>query len=163
MTRRNLLISTLMLALAGVGAIALLHLYGPAEHGHGQHGMSELALNDGKRWATDAPLRQGLERIRDGVAPIIAASTARPLTKDEATALSSAIKDQVQFLVENCKLEPRADAALHVLLNDFLQGADALAADPASKAGLERVVKALNLYPQYFDHQGWRPLAEGPA
>jgi hypothetical protein len=49
-----------------------------------------------------------------------------------------------------------------VLLNDFLQGADALAAEPASKAGLERVVKALNLYPQYFDHQGWRPLAGGP-
>jgi hypothetical protein len=162
MTRRNLLISMFMLALANVGAIALLHLYGPAEHGHGQHGMSELALNDGMRWATDAPLRQGLERIRDGVAPIVAASTARPLTMDEATALSSAIKDQVQFLVENCKLEPRADAALHVLLNDFLQGADALAADPASKAGLEYVVNALNLYPQYFDHHGWRPLAEGP-
>lgn len=162
MTRRNLLICMFMLALAGVGAIALLHLYGPAEHDHGQHGMPELGLNDGKRWATDAPLRQGLERIRDGVAPIVAASTARPLTKDEATALSGAIKDQVQFLVENCKLEPRADAALHVLLNDFLQGADALAADPASKAGIKRVVKALNLYPQYFDHQGWRPLAEGP-
>jgi hypothetical protein len=157
MTRRNLLISALVLALAGVGAIALLQLYGPAKHGHGQHGMSELALNDGKRWATDAPLRQGLERIRDGVAPIVAASTARPLTKDEATALSGAIKDQVQFLVENCKLEPRADAALHVLLNDFLEGAD-----PASKAGLERVVKALNLYPHHFDHHGWRPLAEGP-
>lgn len=160
MIRRNLLISVLVLSLAGLVTIALLHLYGPHKHGQAQHGMPELALNDGKRWATDAPLRQGLERIRDAVAPIIAASTARPLTKDEATALSSAIKDQVQFLVENCKLEPRADAALHVLLNDFLQGAHALAADPGSKAGLERVVKALNLYPQYFDHHGWRPLAE---
>lgn len=160
MKRRNLLISVLVLSLAGVVTIALLDLYGPPKHGQAQHGMPELALNDGKRWATDAPLRQGLERIRDAVALIIAASTARPLTKDEAMALSSAIKDQVQFLVENCKLEPRADAALHVLLNDFLQGAHALAADPGSKAGLERVVKALNLYPQYFDHHGWRPLAE---
>lgn len=162
MTRRNLLIAALVIALAGAGAIALLHLFGPAEHGHGQHGMSELVLNDGKRWATDAPLRQGLERVRNAVAPIVAASAARPLTKDEATALSGAIKDQVQFLVENCKLEPKADAALHVLLNDFLQGADALAADPASKAALERVVKALELYPQYFDHQNWQPLTEGP-
>lgn len=158
MTRRNVLISALVLALAGVGAIALLHLHGPAEHGQGQHGMSELVLDDGKRWATDAPLRQGLERIRDAVAPIVAATAARPLTKDEATALSGAIKDQVQFLVENCKLEPKADAALHVLLNDFLQSADALAADPASKPALEGIVKGLDLYPQYFDHQGWRPL-----
>lgn len=161
MTRGNLLISILALALAGVGAVALLHLYGPAEHGHGQHAASELVLNDGKRWATDAPLRQGLERIRDAAIPVVAASSARPLTKDEASALSSAIKDQVQFLVENCKLEPKADAALHVLLNDFLEGAGALATDPTSKPALERVVKALDLYPQYFDHQGWRPLAPG--
>lgn len=160
MTRRNLLISALVLALAGAGAIALLHLHSPAEHGHGQHGISELVLNDGKRWATDVPLRQGLERIRDAVAPVVAATAARSLTKDEATAFSGVIKDQVQYLAENCKLEPKADAALHVLLNDFLQGADALAADPASKAALERVVNALELYPQYFDHQSWRSLTE---
>lgn len=162
MTRRNLLISALVLALAGVGAVALLHLYGPAEHGHGQHGMPELVLNDGKRWATDAPLRQGLERIRDAVAPIVAPSATRPLTNAEATALSVAIKDQVQYLVENCKLEPKADAALHVLLNDFLQGADALAVDPASMPALKRIMRALHLYPQYFDHQGWRPVPVPP-
>ncbi len=163
MTRRKFLISGLVLALAGVGTFALVQLHRPAEHGHGQHGTSELVLNDGKRWATDAPLRQGLERIRDAVAPIVAASTARPLTKDEGTALSGAIKDQVQYLVENCKLEPKADAALHVLLNDFLEGADAVVAgDPNSKAGLERIMQALNLYPQYFDHPGWQPVSAQP-
>ena len=120
--------------------------------------MSVLVLNDGKRWVTDAPLRQGLERIRDAVVPVVAATAARPLTKDEATALSGAIKDEVQYLVENCKLEPKADAVLHVLLNDFLEGADALVSDPASKAALERIVKAVALYPQYFEHQGWRSL-----
>jgi len=162
MTRRNLLISALVLALTGVGVVALVHFRDPAEHGHGQRGMSELVLNDGKRWATDAALRQGLERIRDAVAPIVAATAARPLTKDEATALSGAIKDQLQYLVENCKLEPKADAALHVLLNDFLQGADALAVDLTSKSGLKRIMMALDLYPQYFDHQSWRPVPAQP-
>lgn len=161
MTRRNLLICAIVLALAGAGAMVLLHQHGASEHGHEQHGMSELVLNDGKRWATDAPLRQGLERIRDAVVPIVAATATRPLTKAEATAFSRAIEDQVQYLVENCKLEPKADAALHVLLNEFLQGAGTLAADPASKAAIERVVNALERYPQYFDHQSWRPLREG--
>lgn len=158
MTRRNALISALVLALAGAGAIALVHRHGPAEHDHGQHGNPELVLNDGKRWATDAALQKGMERIRDAVAPIVSATAARPPSKDEATALSGAIKDQVQYLVENCKLEPKADAALHVLLNDFLQGADALVADPTSRPALERIVKALDLYPHYFDHEGWQPL-----
>lgn len=162
MKRRNLLFSVLVLALVGIGAIALIYLQRSDEHNHGQRRMSELVLNDGKRWTTDGPLRQGLERIRDAVAPIVAASTTRPLTEDEATALSGAIKDQVQYLVENCRLQPKADATLHVLLNEFLEGADALTADPASKAAVERIVRAIDLYLQYFDHQGWRPLAEGP-
>ncbi len=157
MSLRNIVAAILLLALVGAGVITWSHLHGSGGHGHGQHGTSGLVLNNGKRWATDAPLRMGLERIRDAVAPLAAASTERALSKDEATALSGTITEQVQFLVENCKLSPKADAALHVLLNELLEGADALTADPSSTSGLERVMKALDLYPKYFNHEGWRP------
>lgn len=162
-TRRNAAAAALLLALAGVGAITWLHLTGSGGHGHGPHEAMGLVLDNGKLWATDAPLRTGMGRIRDVVRPVAAASATRALSRDEAVAVSGAIKEQVQFLVENCKLEPRADAVLHVLLNTFIEGADALAAETTSKAGLERIVKALDLYPQYFDHQGWRTSPGNPA
>lgn len=132
---------------------------GQHDHEHGAHGTAGLALNDGARWNTDAPLRAGMQRIRDAAVSALDAWP-KPLPQAEAKALATAIRDQVSYLVTNCKLEPKADAVLHVLLADLLGGAEALERDPQSQDGLPRIGRALRLYPEYFDHPGWQPVPD---
>ena len=158
LTRRNLIASGLVLTLVGAGVAAWVHLYAAHEHGSDPHAAAVLALNEGQRWQTDEPLRTGMQRLRDAVALTSDTSLPRSVTTEAAKTLSTAIDEQVTYLTTNCKLEPKADAALHVLLVDLLDGAKAMSADPNSHDGLERIVRALDQYPQYFDHQGWQPL-----
>lgn len=118
----------------------------------GDAAPAQPQLDDGKPWATDAPLREGMARIRDAVA---LADAQAPLTGDSAAALADAVEEQVAFLIANCELEPAADATLHVLIARMLSAASMLRADPASAEGLPRLREVLHDYPRYFDHPGW--------
>ena len=126
------------------------------EHGHDAHAdhadVGLLQLDEGKPWPTDAALVEGMQRIRDAVA---AAQSAAPLDAVAATALAQTVEDQVGFLIANCRLEPAADATLHVLIARLLGAANALRADPASPDGLPVMLDTLELYPRYFAHPGW--------
>jgi predicted kinase len=124
---------------------------GHADHaGHAGHGQAAgLSLDDGRKWATDAGLRQGMTRIR---------ALAEAPAPDPA-AQAAAIRDEVAALVANCRLEPRADAVLHALIGELLAGAEAMARPETASAGLDRVRAALARYPDYFDHPGWRSAA----
>lgn len=126
------------------------------EHGHDAHAdhadAGLLQLDEGKPWPTDAALVEGMQRIRDAVA---AAQSAAPLDAVAATALAQTVEDQVGFLIANCRLEPAADATLHVLIARLLGAANALRADPASPDGLPVMLDTLELYPRYFAHPGW--------
>lgn len=124
-----------------------------AQHEHEAHATTGLTLNDGARWATDEPLRIGMQRIRDAVAPAIVAGP-HSLSKDGATALAVAVREQVSYLVANCKLEPKADVVLHVLIAELLGGAEALERDPHAEGGLPRIEQALRQYREYFEHPG---------
>lgn len=143
--------SLLSLLLSTPAAVAVEHA--PA---HGDHaGAGGLHLNQGQRWATNAALRQGMGRIRD--AATAHADAGRPMTAAEATRLAEAIRKQADYLVTHCVLAPEADAVLHVLLGRLLEGAGALQHNPADAAALQRIHAALQDYPVYFDHEGWRP------
>jgi hypothetical protein len=63
-------------------------------------------------------------------------------------------------MVANCKLDPEADANLHIILEQILEGAEALQGKEKKnpRAGANRVVAALNDYGKYFDHPGWKKL-----
>ncbi|MCC7200711.1 MAG: DnrO protein, partial [Gammaproteobacteria bacterium] len=65
------------------------------------------------------------------------------------------VRDQIAFMVSNCKLEPKADAVLHVMIADLSTGADELASPATRPAGLQRIRKALQQYPEYFAPAGW--------
>jgi len=107
-------------------------------HGHAAE-EAKLVLDHGKKWPTDAPLRQGMENIRAVVAKG---------AKDEA--LAKAVETEVAGIVQNCKLEPEADEQLHIVIAELMAGAEAKDA--------ERVAKALNAYGEHFDHAGWKRL-----
>ena len=111
---------------------------GADSHDHAA-GEAKLVLNQGKKWETDAPLRQGMENIRSAVA--------KGMNSD---ALAKKVEAEVAGIVQNCKLEPAADEQLHIVI------ADLLAAAEARDAG--RVKQALNAYGEHFDHAGWKRL-----
>ena len=115
---------------------------------------SKLSLDHGKKWQTDAPLRHGMQRINDAVLQAVPAYHKDSLTLPEAGKLSSEINTQVAYMIANCKLEPTADATLHVFIGDLLAGAARMEGDPASPQGLPHIVRTLDQYTKYFDHPG---------
>jgi len=133
------------------GAALFYHLHGPS-HDHGAHG--QMQLNAGQKWETDEPLRGGMERIRTLVA------NAAPEDAASMQSLSGGIREQVDYLIQNCKLAPEADATLHVMLADLLQGADLISKEHDPARGLSVINAALDAYPRHFAHAGWEERAQ---
>jgi len=152
----------LVIVLVGLSYVVWTHFHqGHAgAHDHSDQSASALSLNDGKRWATDEPLRIGMQRIRDAVAQTLATSEPSALPPAQAKVLADTVQKNVTYLIQNCKLEPKADATLHVLINELMAGAAATTANPASGDGALKLTDALREYPKFFDHPGWSPLPE---
>jgi hypothetical protein len=71
--------SWLIPALVAASAASALSLPALAEtraHDHNAAALHEATLDQGRKWATDAPLRDGMDRIRARVEPQLAAAHA---------------------------------------------------------------------------------------
>jgi hypothetical protein len=148
----------LAVALAFVGPAA----YAQAVHDHGPAaGEAKLVLNQGQKWTTDAPLRQGMDNIRGALAKNVKAIHADKATPKQYDALAAKVTGEVAGIVQNCKLEPAADEQLHLVIAELMAGAEAMEGKvkgETRRAGAERVAKALNAYGEHFDHAGWKRL-----
>ena len=137
----------------------------PAQsHGHDAAAPAKLALDHGKKWPTDAPLRDGMAKIRALVEPKIDAAHAGRITPAQYKEIASGVETQVASIVANCKLAPEADAMLHLVIADLVHGADVMAGkEPKAQPlqGFGVTVAALNNYGRYFDHPGFKPIATG--
>lgn len=141
----------------GVPALAAGEAHG---HGHGAE-QAKLTLNHGKKWQTDAPLRQGMDNIRAALAGDLKTIHANKASAKQYETLAAKVEGEVAYVVQNCKLEPEADAQLHLVIAEVLGGAGAMQGKEQGvtpRDGAVRVVKALNEYGKYFDHPGWRKL-----
>lgn len=127
-----------------------------AAHQHGDHQATELELDHGQRWQTDAPLREGMARVRQAVADATRDADANGgLAAPSGQQLAAAIDASITYMVSNCHLEPAADANLHILIGRLAEAA-ALARQPAqSDQALPAMQEVLHTYPRYFDHPGW--------
>jgi len=127
-----------------------------AAHQHNDHQTPQLELDRGQRWQTDAPLREGMERVR--AAAVEAArhtNAAGGLDASAGKELAHAVDASIAFMVTHCRLAPQADANLHILIGQLAEAA-ALAKDPPqSHNALPRMRAVLSSYPHYFDHPGW--------
>jgi hypothetical protein len=154
--RQGAIAAALGLAFAGPAfAAGDLHSH---EHGAGE---AKLVLDHGKKWPTDAPLRQGMSNIRSAVAKEAIAIHAGKATPRQYEALAQKVAAEVAGIVQNCKLEPEADEQLHIVIAEMMAGAEAMegkAQGVTRQAGAERVAKALNAYGEHFDHAGWKRL-----
>jgi hypothetical protein len=146
----------LCLVLAGTATAATE----PHHAGHAHGPPAKLELDQGKRWATDAPLRKGMEALRAAFAERVAAIHAGTLPAADYKALGAKVEAEVATIVAECKLEPKADAVLHVIVAELLGAADVLLgkAPGTPAAGAHRAVTALNDYGRTFDHPQWQPL-----
>lgn len=154
---------------AAAAAVMLVTAHiGPAvaqatAHGHDAATTHQLTLNEGRKWATDAPLRAGMGRIRGLVEPQLRAAHAGKLTPAQYRELAAKVETEVAGIVANCKLEPKADAMLHIVIADIGAGTDTMAgkdphAGPAS--GVVKVAQALNQYGSHFDDPGFKPVPD---
>ena len=139
MPHRMFLAKLLSLALIGLGACASIE---DTTHDH-HHPGEPAASNPGKRWLPDSSLRVGMARIQQATN-----DAADPKAR---SALASEIESSVQFMFQNCKLEPDADAALHPLLARLLGVANQLKKDPESSVPIQIVVDTLAEYRELFD------------
>lgn len=127
-------------------------------HQHEGHGSATPTLNNGQKWATDAPLRQGMEGIKAALAPQLQAIHENKLKAAQYRALAKQSNTQIGYMVMNCKLAPEADAQLHLIIAELGTAVAAMERKDKSvtrQAGALRLLHALETYGEYFDHPGW--------
>lgn len=152
--------TTTVLAAASVGPARAQQA---TAHSHEAATPHKLTLNHGRKWATDEPLRAGMERIRDLVEPQLGAAHADQLTPEQYKALADGIETEVGGIVANCKLEPKADAMLHVVIADLGDGTDVMRGKHTQlrpALGLVKVTQALNQYGRHFAHPGFKRIRD---
>jgi hypothetical protein len=149
------------LAASLAAAFSLPAMAAEAAHDHGTAAGAQLELNQGRKWQTDEPLRKGMSHMRAALAKDLKAIHAGKASEAHYEALAAKLNGEVAYVVQNCKLDPKADAELHKVIAELLAGAEAMQGkEPgvARRDGAVRAVKALNAYGKYFDHPGWRNL-----
>jgi len=123
-------------------------------HDHAQAAVGQLKLDDGRKWATDAPLRTGMAAIQSAFEAEHAAIHAGTATDAQYESLAGRIEAEVNSIVANCRLPPAADTNLHYVIADLLQGVRLMrGGDPARTRhdGAALVHGALRAYDEYFD------------
>lgn len=133
-------------------------------HGHEEAGTATLRLDNGRKWGTDAPLRAGMTHIKELVAAQLPAAHAGRMSAAQYAALAGKVEVEVGHIVANCKLEPQADAMLHLLIAEIGAGTDAMKGRTPGvrpEQGLARVAAAYNDYGRFFQHPGHQPIAVG--
>jgi hypothetical protein len=128
------------------------------EHQHAGAAVANLQLDGGQRWATDASLRAGMAQIRAAFDADHPAIHQDKESDPQYEALATRIESQVNDIVKNCKLPPAADANLHYVIADLLQGVSLMRGkDPARTRhdGAALVQGALIAYGKYFEDPGW--------
>lgn len=148
----------------GMIPVLLSVLSGPAaaaEHDHGHHGhdQAKLTLNDGKKWATDEPLREGMARIAAAMETHMKGTHAVKTGDIKHVALAQDINTQVNHIFQNCRLDKQADAVLHLILADIMEGSAVIEGKkPKTKRedGIMTVVHALENYGKHFEHPNFK-------
>ena len=76
-------------------------------------------------------------------------------TSAQYGAIAAKIQDRVDHVVGNCRLHEEADAQLHIVLVEIVEGADAMRSGLDRLDGAMRVIQAVEAYGRYFDHPDW--------
>ena len=153
--------SSILLLIAGVLAFPLLLQAEPTNHDHGASAPHKIELNAGRKWATDEALRKGMTAIRTLVGAALPAAHAGKLTPGQYDALANDVNAQLTYIVQNCKLDPKADAQLHIVIGDIAKGVETVQGKrpgAGRSSGVVEIAHAMNTYGEYFNHPGWQAV-----
>lgn len=154
------LLASLILAISGT-TYAAGNAGESDHHSHGGDELQRLEFNAGKKWATDAPLRRAMTDINQAMAAALPLIHVHRFGEGQYHALATTVRQAVAYAVEQCKLEPKADAMLHLVIADLLAGAESMDGKSADlrHGGAVKVIQALQAYGTYFQHPGWKTAA----
>jgi len=141
----------LALALGAPGIVAA------QTHAHDGSGGTaiEIMLNNGAKWQGDQNMVIGMTAIHSTMAANLDAIHAGTLPADASKEIAADIQKQLDFMIENCVLEPKVDEQFHVVLGEVMTGVSALEKGEV-ETGAVTIVQALNAYGEHFEHPGWR-------
>jgi hypothetical protein len=142
------------LIVIGLASIAGGALASHPDDGHGA-AVQELRLDQGKRWPTDEPLRQGMSDIRAAMATAFPQIHTGQFSSAQYGALAAKIQERVDYVVGNCRLPEEADAQLHIILMEIVEGTDAMRSGSNPLGGARQVIQAIEAYGRHFDHPDW--------
>ncbi|GAB2543532.1 MULTISPECIES: hypothetical protein [unclassified Simplicispira] len=149
----------LMLAVALSSPLAALAA--TDAHDHGKSAPHKLELNAGKKWGTDDALRQAMSTIHQTVSQTLPTAHSGKAKVADYEAFGKDVTAQITYIVENCKLDPKADEQLHIIVADMMSGVEAAEGKEGEKkraAGVVKVAQAANAYGKHFDHAGWKAI-----
>lgn len=135
-------------------ALSLTALPSMAED-HDHHDMDgvELQLNAGQKWQTDAPLRQAMGEIGQAVNSSLDAIHNNQLDATGYENIAEEVNQQVAYMIENCELEPAADAQLHIVIARLMDSAQLIQGKSdlqEKRKGAVQLVGTLNDYAKHF-------------
>lgn len=154
---RSIAVGLTLLAAATVARAQHDHEHGH-EHDASTAAVAQLQLDGDRKWPTDDSLRAGMSAIHAAFAKDHPAIHAGTETDAQYEALAGQIEAQVNGIVAKCSLPPAADANLHFVIADLLQGVGLMRGSDAGRTrhdGAALVHGALRAYGQYFDDPGW--------
>lgn len=121
----------------------------PASH-HGSPAHDSPVRPPEGGWKPDAPLREGMRRMRDAIQALAPHEDA-PMAEAAVSARVAEIDQAAAYMFANCRLEPEPDHALHDVLARLMAGAQALRSDPADPSPVASMRAALHDYVGLFD------------
>jgi hypothetical protein len=135
----------------------LLSLTSSAEesvHHHEPHGqVQQKAAQPTEKFVPDKTLKERMSSILETMEALHQKDS--KVAKEESLVdAGKKVESTVKDIFKNCKLEPRADAAIHPILASLLDGANLLNKGN-SKDGHKKIHKALLEYEAHFIHKGW--------
>ncbi len=158
--KRNLLLPLAAVALISTAVPGRALLATEDHHHHGESGttVQKLQLNAGKKWATDAALRQSMDDINQAMAKALPLIHKDRFGDSDYAALATTINQRIGYAIEHCKLEAKADAMLHLVIAELVAGAEIMEGNTgaARHDGAVRVRQALESYGKYFQHPNWK-------
>ena len=129
-------------------------------HDHGSGGTdTQLTLDHGQKWKGDQPLRQSMTNIQTLMKTNLTAIHDNKLSPEKYRELGLGIKKETDHIFKNCKLAPKADQMLHLILVKILKAQSAFSSQDSTVSTHDAavlVLTALDEYGKYFDHPGWK-------
>lgn len=137
-----------------LGIVFSCQSYG-AENNHHSHGDSSTLteVKPSKKFIADEALRGRMSSILSEMQKLSKTGSVAKKRKQVITT-GGRVESVVQDIFKSCKLAPDADAAIHPILAEILEGAYMLKKGD-EKNGHEKIHKALLKYGDNFEHSGW--------